>query len=185
MIREQWRERLLNYLATANSRQGRREYRFGGQVSVEIRPAPEVEPGQLRILSRWQPDPPASAPPVALPACLELLPSGRPWPLRAGLVTIGREPVCDIFLDLPRVQELKLISGQHAYLQCLPGSYRLFDGAPNGLPRSTAPSSTASACRPAASCCRTATFSSWRPCGHSRPAWIRQAWRRCVSAQCA
>jgi pSer/pThr/pTyr-binding forkhead associated (FHA) protein len=26
------------------------------------------------------------------------------------------------------------VSGQHAYLHCLPRAYRLFDGAPNGLP---------------------------------------------------
>jgi hypothetical protein len=134
VIEQQWRERLLNYLATANSRQGRREYRFAGQVAVEIRPAPDLEPGSLRILSRLQAGAPDNPPPVALPACLELLPAGQPWRLRAGLVTIGREPACDIFLDLPRVQELRLVSAQHAYLQCLPGAYRLFDGAPNGLP---------------------------------------------------
>ncbi len=136
VIGQQWRERLLNHLATANSRQGRREYRFAGQVMVEIRPAPDLEPGQFRILSRLQaeaPDDPLPvALPVVLPACLELLPAGKPWRLRAGLVTIGRDPTCDIFLDLPRVQELRLVSGQHAYLQCLPEAYRLFDGAPNG-----------------------------------------------------
>ena len=134
VIRQQWRERLLNYLATANSRQGRREYRFAGQVAVEIRPAPDLEPGQLRILSRLHTEVPEEPPPAALPACLELLPDGKPWRLRTGLLTLGRDAVCDIFLDLPRVQELKLVSSQHAYLQCLPGSYRLFDGSPNGLP---------------------------------------------------
>src|SRR6266540_3783292 len=30
---QQWREQLLNHLTTTNSRQGRREYRFGGQVA--------------------------------------------------------------------------------------------------------------------------------------------------------
>lgn len=134
VIGPQWRERLLNYLATANSRQGRREYRFAGRVGVEIRPARDLEPGQLRILSRLQTEVPEAPPPAALPACLELLPDGRPWRLRAGVVTIGRDSACDIFLDLPRVQELKLVSSQHAYLQCLPGSYRLFDGSPSGLP---------------------------------------------------
>jgi len=29
---------------------------------------------------------------------------------------------------------LRLVSGQHAYVHCLPEAYRLFDGAPNGLP---------------------------------------------------
>ncbi len=139
VIAQQWRERLLNHLATANSRQGRREYRFAGQVSVEIRLAPDLAPGQLRILSRLQAPAlgdarPAAAPPAELPACLELMPAGKHWQLRSGLITIGRDPACDVFLDLPRVQELRLVSAQHAYLQCLPGAYRLFDGAPNGLP---------------------------------------------------
>jgi FHA domain/Protein of unknown function (DUF3662) len=144
VIEQQWRERLLNYLATANSRQGRREYRFAGQVAVEIRSAPDLEPGQLRIRSRMRAEaldspplaapPPVAKPPVVLPACLELLPAGKQWQLRSGLITIGREPACDVFLDMFRVQELRLVSGQHAYLHCLPGAYRLFDGAPNGLP---------------------------------------------------
>ena len=133
VISQQWRERLLNQLATANSRQGRREYRFAGSVVVELRPAPDLEPGQLRIRSRLHADAPEEPLPVSLPACLELLPEGRRWRLRPGIITIGREPVCDIFLDMPRVQELRLVSGQHAYLQCLPGDYRVFDGSPNGL----------------------------------------------------
>ncbi len=37
-----------------------------------------------------------------------------------------------MFLDQPRVQELRLVSGQHAYLHCLPEACRLFDGSPNG-----------------------------------------------------
>jgi hypothetical protein len=134
VIRRQWRERLLNHLTTANSRQGRNEYRFGGQVGVEIRPAPDLEPGHLRICSRSQAGAPPEPLPLSLPGCLELLPAGRRWPLQPGIVTIGREPGCDIFLDMPRVQELRLVSGQHAYLQCLPEEYRLYDGAPNGLP---------------------------------------------------
>jgi len=134
VISQQWRERLLNHLATANSRQGRREFRFAGQVEVEIRPAPDLEPGQLRIRSRWQAEAPGNPLPGVLPACLELLPAGKPFQLRAGVVTIGRERTCDIFLDMPRVQELRLVSGQHAYVHCLPEAYRLFDGAPNGLP---------------------------------------------------
>ncbi len=134
VICQQWRERLLNHLTTANSRQGRREYRFAGQVVVEARLAPGLEPGHVQIRFRFQADAPDPAPPAVLPACLELLPAGRSWRLRNGLVTIGREPACDIFLDSPRVQELRLVSGQHAYLQCSPEAYRVFDGASNGQP---------------------------------------------------
>jgi len=133
-IREQWRERLLNHLSTANSRQGRREYHFAGQVSVEVRAAPDLAPGQLRIRSRTQPDAPGAPPPQALPACLELMAGGKNWALRTGIVTLGREPSCDLYFDNPRVQELRLVSGQHAYLHCLPDGYRLFDGTPQGVP---------------------------------------------------
>ena len=131
---EQWRERLLNNLTTANSRQGRLEYRFAGQVSVAVRRAADLERDALRIRSRLRPDAPDETVTGLLPACLELLSGGQSWDLRAGIVTLGREPGCDIFFDNPRVQELRLISGQHAYLHCLPGSYRLFDGTPQGLP---------------------------------------------------
>jgi len=131
----QWREQLLNRLTTTNSRQGRREYRFGGQVAVSVRPAADLAAGQARIRSRLAPDvAPAEPPPGPLPACLEVLPDGRRWPLRTGLLTIGRDPASDVVLDDPRVQELRLVSSQHAYLRCAPGAYRLFDGSPNGAP---------------------------------------------------
>lgn len=132
---QQWRERLLAHLTTANSRQGRREYRFGGPVAVDLAPAPDLEPGQVRLRSRVQPDAPLEAPAARLlPACLELLPAGQAWPLRAGLVTLGRDPGCDIAFDQPRVQELRLVSSRHAYLHCAPSAYRLFDGTPQGQP---------------------------------------------------
>jgi hypothetical protein len=131
----QWREQLLNHLTTTNSRQGRREYRFGGQVAVSLCSAADLAPGQARIRSRLAPDLAlAEPPPGPLPACLEILPEGRRWPLRTGLVTIGRDAGSDIVLDDARVQELRLVSSQHAYLRCAPGVYRLFDGSPNGAP---------------------------------------------------
>ncbi|MEP7358325.1 MAG: FHA domain-containing protein, partial [Anaerolineales bacterium] len=134
-IAEQWREQLLNDLTTTNSRQGRREFRFGGQVTVAVRAAPDLGAGQARILSRLRADPPPEAPVAEpLPACLELLPDGRRWRLHTGQVTIGRDSASDIALDMPRVQELRLVSSQHAYLRCSAGVYRLFDGALDGAP---------------------------------------------------
>ncbi len=132
---QQWRERLLDHLTTANSRQGRREYRFAGPVAVDLVLASDLEPGQVRLRSRLQPDAPVEPPaPRPLPACLELLPAGQVWRLRTGLVTLGRDPSCDIAVDQPRVQELRLVSSQHAYLHCEPGAYHLFDGTPQGQP---------------------------------------------------
>lgn len=131
---QQWRTRLLNHLATTNSRQGRREYRFAGQVVVELRPATDLDIGHLRIRSRLHPDPAEAQPPTVLPACLELLPEGRQWRLREGRTTIGRDPGCDIYLENARVQELRLVSGRHAYLHCLDGVCRIFDGSPDGQP---------------------------------------------------
>jgi hypothetical protein len=138
VICQQWQGRLLQHLATSNSRQGRREYHFAGQVTVELRAASDLGPGELRVRFRLQagaPDEPLTVtPPATLPACLELLPDGKLFRLRAGLVTIGRDLSCDIALDQPRVQELRLVSGQHAHMQCQPETYRLFDGSPSGQP---------------------------------------------------
>jgi hypothetical protein len=134
-ISRQWRDQLLNHLTTTNSRQGRREYRFGGQVAVLVRSVDDLPTGHARILSRLAPDAPPVEPQTGpLPACLEVVPDGKHWPLRSGLVTIGRDAGCDIVLDTPQVQELRLVSSQHAYLRCSPGVYRLFDGAPDGSP---------------------------------------------------
>lgn len=128
----QWREKLMAYLATANSRQGRQEYRFGGSVQLEIRPVTTLKLDQARILCRVQTDTPAEVP--GLPARLELLDGSRHWALRPGIVTLGREARCDVHLDSPVIQEKRLVSGQHAYMQCQPDRYVLFDGAPNGKP---------------------------------------------------
>lgn len=131
-ILQQWRDRLIAHLATTNSRQGRQEYRFGGGLQLTIRPVPDLKPDQARILCRVQPDEPGETP--LLPARLELLDGSRSWVLRPGVMTIGREAHCDIALDFPAVQEKRLVSAQHAYLQCRAGRYLLFDGAPNGKP---------------------------------------------------
>lgn len=125
----QWREKLLETLTTANSRQGRREFRFGGRVSLELRRADDLEPGRARILARIEPD---AVEKTSLPCRLETVPPGERWPLRKGTVTIGREPACEVHLADPLVQEKRLVSGQHAYLQCDEGQVWLFDGTPAG-----------------------------------------------------
>jgi hypothetical protein len=133
----QWNEKLLAYLVTANSRQGRQEYRLGGPLKIEILPVADLGNDQARIRCRVQaakePDAHAGSL-VALSACLEAFPGGRRWALHPGIVTIGRDPGCDIFLDAPAVQQKKLVSSQHAYLVCQDEHYHLFDGKPNGKP---------------------------------------------------
>jgi hypothetical protein len=128
-VRDQWRDKLLEALNTANSRQGRREYRFGGQVDVRVRPVADLAEDEARIYAWIKPDESA-----VRQACLELLPNGRLFPLRPGTMTIGREPGNDIFLDRPDVQEKRLVSSQHAYLLCEGDSCRLFDGTSDGRP---------------------------------------------------
>ncbi len=130
-ICEQWRNRLLAHINNANSRQGRREFRFAGQVSVDIRPADSLSPGQARVLFRL--DPQSQRPSADLPACLERLHDGKRYALRAGVVTLGRTRENDIVLDDAEVQEKKLVSGQHAHLRCSPGQFRIFDGTPLGV----------------------------------------------------
>lgn len=55
-ILQQWRERLLEELMTANDRQGRKEYRFGGRLRVEVRPASDLRDNEARVLCRIEAD---------------------------------------------------------------------------------------------------------------------------------
>jgi hypothetical protein len=67
---------------------------------------------------------------------LALLPGGPRYPLRPGLMTIGRGPACDIHLSQPDVQQERLVSGLHAHIRCEGSTCRLYDGAPGGYPSS-------------------------------------------------
>lgn len=125
----QWKNKLLNNLLTVNNRQGRNEFRFAGAVRVEIRPAHDLKPSQARILCSIQAGEIGQPP---LSACLQSADGGKTWPLRPGVVTMGRDAACDICIDSPEVQSKKLVSGRHAYIYCQEGSFRLFDGSPDG-----------------------------------------------------
>ncbi len=129
-LAEQWQRDLIEMLTTANQRQSRRAYRFGGPVAVRLQAAPDVPLGSVRIRAQIAP----GAAPAPAAAVLELLPDGRRWSLRPGRTVIGRDPRCDVVLDAPRFQHVPLVSGQHAYVLAAGGAYRLFDGAPDGRP---------------------------------------------------
>jgi hypothetical protein len=132
---QQWREKLLEHLTTTNSRMGRKEYRFGGPVQIDIRPAADLRDNQVRIHSQVNAeDRQVPAPQEELPACLVMFPGGRRWHLHPGMTTLGRDETCDISLDIPAVQERRLVSGLHAYILAENGQYRLFDGGPDGKP---------------------------------------------------
>jgi hypothetical protein len=127
---EQWQQRLLDGLNTANGRQGYKAYRFGGPVQVGIRPAAGLAAGEVRIYAQIKPESPAR--PAA--ACLIQLPDHRPWPLADGVTVIGRSRHCDITLDAPVIQERRMVSGEHAHIRCQEGVCRLYDGSPGGKP---------------------------------------------------
>jgi hypothetical protein len=137
-VLQQWREKLMVRLALANSRVGRKEYAFGGQVEILIRPAEGLSETQARVLSQVHiegaGDTGAGTPIRAVKACLELLGERRRFPLRAGRTILGRDPAADISLSWPAVLERRLVSGQHAYIQAQGAQFRLFDGAPDGRP---------------------------------------------------
>jgi hypothetical protein len=136
-ILQQWNEKLLAAILTANSRQGRQEYRFAGPLKIEIHPVAGLGTSQVRICSRVMTGgefDPQTGSQVELPACLEILPERRRVRLRPGIMIIGRDSSCDIYLDNPMIQQTKLVSSQHAYLNCKTGSCRLYDGTPNGKP---------------------------------------------------
>ncbi len=67
-------------------------------------------------------------------AFLELVPTGQRWALYQGINTIGRSDNSQIYLDMPVVQEKRLISGQHAYIVMQNGICILYDGSPDGRP---------------------------------------------------
>lgn len=193
-IIKQWQDRLLEDLITANSRQGRKEFRFGGRLALEVRPSSGLKDTEARILSRIAQEPSAASPgprvspppsarpkvpppqsyhhqpesdprqnarpvgpvhttlpdppqparpgtgsestnqPVGSVAYLELVPTGQRWALYPGINTIGRSNASQIYLDMPVVQEKRLVSGQHAFIVFENGECRLFDGAPGGRP---------------------------------------------------
>ncbi len=134
-ILQQWNDKLVSHLLTTNNRQGRAEYRFIGPVKIEIHPVDDLRKDQARILCRVQLEEPGAQPSsqTRLAACLEAS-GGRRWSLRTGILTIGRNENCDIYLDAPAVQQKKLVSSLHAYMNCQEGSCHLFDGAPDGRP---------------------------------------------------
>ena len=129
-ILQQWNQKLMDHIMTANSRQGRMEYRFGGPLKLEIRPVEDLREDQARLYCRVQSEVSAGEP--ALLACLEILPGGKRISLKPGITTIGRNPHCDVYLDSMVVQEKRLISGEHAYLHCQKGNCRIYDGSPDG-----------------------------------------------------
>lgn len=139
---QQWRDRLVEHLLTTNSRLGRKEYRLGGLLQIELRTALDVKDSHARILCRVKPDlesvdSTVSPKTEALRkevAFLELINGDRRWPLYPGDNTIGRDEASDIFLDLPKVQEIRLISAQHARIHIENEQYLLFDGTPKGKP---------------------------------------------------
>lgn len=137
---QQWHTKMLEQLATANNRQGRNLYQLSAPLRLRIRPAADLKPTQVRILCRVQsPDSAAAseqgeAISTARKACLEMLSGRRRWLLRSDTVTIGRDLGCDIYLDMPDVQDKRLISSEHAHLRFEQGRYTIYDGSPDGKP---------------------------------------------------
>jgi hypothetical protein len=78
--------------------------------------------------------PGAEGPGRGLSAFLELVPTGQRWALYPGINTIGRSDSCQIYLDMPAVQEKRLVSGQHAFIDIQNGVCMLYDGSPDGRP---------------------------------------------------
>ena len=128
LVCEQWRERLLEALNTVNSRQGRKEYRFGGRVRLRIHPAADLAEDEVRIHCQINAE--TNVRPVL--ACLELLSGGQQWPLQNEITIIGRDEACDVPLNLPLVQQTRLISGQHAHIRHETNRFYLYDGSPEG-----------------------------------------------------
>ncbi len=127
---EQWQQRLLKALNTANGRQGRKVFRFGGPVKVNVRPVSDLSDKEVRILSQIRNE--VLADNTGQSAFLERLPDGRRWPISPGINTLGRSPRNNIYLDTPDIQANRLISNEHAYIKADNGRFYIFDGTPAG-----------------------------------------------------
>ncbi len=122
-ILQQWRERLLEELMTANDRQGRKEYRFGGRLRVEVRPASDLRDTEARVLCRIEADggpaaardaQPQPAPHITPP------PAARPHPappMRTATSTSGEHPTT----PAPPADDA---APSAAFLELLPGGQR-------------------------------------------------------------
>jgi hypothetical protein len=139
----QWRDKLVNGLTTANSRLGRKEYRFGGLLKIELRVAQELAEGEARILSQITQDFESPTEVSILDVSdargievgyLGLLNGERRWRVYQGEMTIGRDESSDIYLDIPIIQEKRLVSGLHAFIRCHGSQCILIDGSPSGKP---------------------------------------------------
>lgn len=95
-------------------------------------PAPSRDARGGAAAAHPQPAAATSLLPDSATGCLELLPAGRQWRLRPGTTVLGRSESADVYLDMPHVQEKRLISGHHATIRCTGGQCRLFDGTPDG-----------------------------------------------------
>jgi hypothetical protein len=81
----QWTEKLLAQLNTANRRYGRKEYRLGGPVQIEVRPVPDLRSYQTRILARIDSNLAGEqTAAMILGPCLEMLPAGKRFSLQPG-----------------------------------------------------------------------------------------------------
>lgn len=158
---EQWQKKLKVHLATTNSRLKSNDYVCLGPIEVQIQPVTDLAQNEVDItcqivkqkevddqdkmveqeeiddqdelVEQKEVDPSSS---FLLSACLERQASGRQWALKKGIVTIGRDEECEVYLDMPIVQETCLISSNHAYIRYQDNTFRLFDGSPNSKPSS-------------------------------------------------
>jgi hypothetical protein len=128
-----WEARLLDVLNITNNRWGRKAYRFNGRVRVRIHPVLDLTEGEVRVRCRVMSDV-GTMPAAPTRAYIELVPGGHEWLLREETVTIGRGESCTICLDMPAVQNARLVSGRHAYVARREGKYIVFDGTPDGKP---------------------------------------------------
>jgi len=114
--------------------QGRINAGTGPYVPVPRGKAPVPPPREAQLVAAAPAQPAAVTAllPASAAGCLELLPAGRQWRLRRGTTVLGRSEGADVHLDMPHIQEKRLISGHHATIRCSEGQCRLFDGTPGG-----------------------------------------------------
>lgn len=111
---EQWRSRLLETLVTANSRLGRREYRFSGRVQVSLYTADDLTDEQARIRCRHLANAPLPHAPEGMSADRLLEEHGE---IQSPSVPISEQSPAT---QLPTDPDVPI----HAWLELIPGGQR-------------------------------------------------------------
>lgn len=126
-------KQLLSVLETNNQRLGSAVYQLAAPLMIEIRPNPQVETKELRIIPSFTNISPTLKQPQPRLQWLIHGKSSREWKLTDEVIRIGRNKTCQIHLDAPNIAAEGWVSRRHARIERQDDQYVLYDGATAGV----------------------------------------------------